>query len=212
MDDGECLDSDNDDDSDDDDGAARCERRPAKKRRLSKKNLKAVYKSFQDPPGLTYASVKRELGEEPHVCRRGKTYLHRDDIFDLLFLSRFQPNNALKQGWKNLPHLHALKAVKARLEAEEFEQVVGHMRRFFRKYCLCISAVSKDRWLANSTHSKFKPTWIGFNGDGERMDYPNMPEGYDGEYGSTWHREVSIHEEYCWRLTCDDVTSDEGLR
>jgi len=200
-------------DEDDSDDEEEERSRPVKRRRPSKKNPKAVYKSFDDPPELTYASVRKELaGEKPHPCKRGKQYLNRRDIFDLLFLSQFEADNGLKQGWKKQAHLHGLKAVKARLKQQDYEGVVGRMRRLFGKYCLCIPAMTKDRWLAPSAHSKLKPTWIGFDEDGNRMDYPDMEDGYGGVYGSTWHQEVSIHEDYFWNIVCDEATNDEGLR
>jgi hypothetical protein len=188
------------------------ERRPVKRRRLSKKKPRAVYKSFNDPPGLTYASVQKELGEEPHSCKGGKYYHNIKDIFQLLFLSQFERDNGLKGGWKKQSYLHGLKSARDRLESKDYQQVVGRMRRLFSKYCLCIPSMSRDRWLANSAHSKFKSTWIGFDEYGERMDYPHMEDGYGGVYGSTWHKEISIHEDFFWNITCDDATSDEGLR
>jgi hypothetical protein len=148
----------------------------------------------------------------PHPCKRGKSYHNRRDIFDLLFLEQFVTNNELKQGWKKQAHLHGLKSVRARLEQMDYRRVLGRMRGLFDQYCLCIPAMSKDRWLANSAHSKFKPTWIGFDEDGERMDYPHLEDGFAGVYGSTWHREISIHEDHYWNIECEEATSEEGLR
>jgi len=195
-------------DSDDsDDGEA--QERPIKKHRISKKKPRAVYKIFDNPPRLTYASVRKELGEEPHPCKRGKEYHNRDHVFNLLFLSEFEE---LKQGWKRQPYLHGLKAARARLEEEDYDELVDRMRQLFDEYCLCIPAMSKDRWLAHSAQSKFKPTWIGFDEDGRRMDYPHMEDGYGGVYGSTWHQDASINEDYCWKITCGEATCDQGLR
>ena len=47
---------------------------------------------------------------------------------------------------------------------------------------------------------------------GETMDYPHVKNGCDEVYGSTWHKEIAIHEDCLWNITCDDATSDEGLR
>jgi hypothetical protein len=152
------------------------------------------------------------LGEEPHSCKGGKYYHNKRDIFNLLFLSQFDKDNELKGGWKKQPYLHGLKSARDRLEWKDYQQVVGRMRRLFDKYCLCIPGMSRDRWLANSAHSNFKSTWIGFDEYGERMDYPHMEDGYGGVYGSTWHKEISIHEDYFWNITCDDAMSDDVLR
>ena len=102
--------------------------------------------------------------------------------------------------------------LKLGLDAHDFERTTDRMREFFKKYCLCIPAMSRDRWLAPSAKSKFKPSWIGFDGHGDRMDYPDEADGCGGKYGSTWHREARIEEEYCWDVSCEEATSQEGLR
>jgi len=184
------------------------EGRPRKKQCTGKKKAKAVSKSFIDPPGLTYGSVRSELGEEPYPCKRGRDYVTRDEYFDLLFLSDFEK---LKGGWKKLPHLRALKCVKEKIRRRQYRKVLAWMRVFFKHFCLCVPAANKDRWLAACGISKFKSTWVGFNEEDERMDYPHMEDGYDGSYGSSWHREVAIHEHYLWNIGCEDATNDEGL-
>ncbi len=155
---------------------------------------------------MTYASVREELGEEPHVCKRGKVYMTRTNVFDLLFLSQFEADNQLKQGWQKQLHLHALKLLKNRLELEDFENLIRWMRFLFKRYCLCIPNMSKDRWLANSAQSKFKPSWIGFDKNGDRMDYPNI------ELDSSWFQRRRIRNIPEWKMTCDEITSEEGLR
>jgi hypothetical protein len=179
---------------------------------LKWKKGKAIDKSFDNPPELTYASVRKELGEELYPCKRGRHYLDRRDIFELLFFSHFARDNGLKQGWKRQAHLHGLKSARIRLEEKDYGELVDQMRRLFDKYCLCIPTMSKDRWLAQSAHSKLKPTWIGFNENGERMDYPHKPNGFAQVYGSTWYKEISIHKDYYWKIQCEEATSDEGLR
>jgi len=137
--------------------------RPRKRQRYSgRKTAKAVYKSFdEDPPSLTYSSVKAQLKEEPHPTRYGRLYTSGDDIFTLLFLTHLEPNNHLLQIWNKLPHLHALKLLSSRLLTEDFDRVMDEMARLFRSYCLCIPSVSKDRWLVPSAQSNVKPAWIG---------------------------------------------------
>jgi len=184
---------------------------PAKKRRLSNPPIKKVKKSFPDPPGLTHPCVQEELGEDPYPCKRGKHHLNRWDVFCLLFLHQFLERGELKGGWKSLPHLHALAAAKTHLCKADFELLIQMMWKYFKRYCLCIPAVSKDRWLANSAQSKSKPAWIGFDENGVRMDYPQEPDGYAGGYGSTWHKEAIIKDEYCWNVTCEEATGEEGL-
>jgi hypothetical protein len=90
-------------------------------RRHSKsKKTKAIDKSFDDLPELTYVSVWKELGEEPYPCKCGRHYLNRRDIFGLLFLSQFVRDNGLKQGWKRRAHLHGLKSARIRLEEKYY--------------------------------------------------------------------------------------------
>ena len=187
---------------------------PAKKRRLSNPaaiNLKKVKKSFPHPPGLTRPCVGDELGEDPYPCKRGRSHPTRLDIFFLLFLYQFVRKDDLKGGWKSLPYLHAFAAARTRLKQADFDWLTWTMWKYFERYCLCIPAVSKDRWLANSARSKSEPAWIGFDQDGVRMDYPDKPDGYAGKYGSTWHKDATIQDEYCWNVTCEEATSAEGL-
>ena len=188
------------------------EERPRKRQKVSRKKKKSVCKSFDDPPGLTYASVKSALGEEPYPCRRGRDYPDRDAVFDFLFLSEFKIQDKQKKGWKDPGYRHALKCIKHKLNKRDFEEVVAWMRRIFEKYCLCVPAGNMDRWLAHSSYSKSKSTWMGFDENGDRMDYPHKRDGYDGKYGSTWHREVAILEHYLWKIDAEEATSDEGLK
>lgn len=179
-----------------------------KRRKLSGKGAKAVHKSFRDPPRLTYQSIRYELQEKPHPCGRGRQYVDRDDVFDLLFLAHLEKDNDLKQGWKRLPHLHALALANARLKGEEFDELTQRMRDAFERYCLCIPSVSKDRWLAHSSKSKVKPAWIGFGDNGERLERPNY---FGSKFNSSWAIDVDIEDEYCWNLSWEEATSQEGL-
>ena len=64
----------------------------------------------------------------------------------------------------------------------------------------------------NNTYSKFKSIWIEFDKYDERMNYPQIKDDYNEIYESTWHKKISIHENYFWNITCNDVMNDEELK
>jgi hypothetical protein len=57
------------------------EGRRRKKGRVTIKNAKVVNKTWEEPPGLTYAAVKAELEEEPLPVGMGKLYLNKKDFW-----------------------------------------------------------------------------------------------------------------------------------
>jgi len=61
------------------------EARPRKKAHVTEKNAKVVKKTWNEPPALTYASMKTELEEEPLPVGIGKLYFNRKDFFQLIF-------------------------------------------------------------------------------------------------------------------------------
>jgi hypothetical protein len=181
-----------------------------KRRQIKHRGSKWVQKSWDKIPLLTYESVKRELAEDPVPCGRGRSYVTKREIFDLLFgLDGDDDDNDCRgQGWQNKKYLHALKHITVHLDEVTLRKVLRRMWKLFDNYCLCIPLVSKDRWLA-------KNTWIGFDEHGERMDYPNCGgRFYKGRWRShsSWMEEISIDEEYCWNLELADILSEEGLR
>jgi len=101
------------------------------------------------------------------------------------------------------------------LDELSLRRVIRRMWKLFDAYCLCIPLASKDRWLANHSRVRNKVVWIGFDENGERMDYPD----HGGRFykrlrrsHSSWMDEVLISEEYCWNIDLEDVISEDGLR
>ena len=184
------------------------ERQPTNKQRrlTTRKSRKKIYKSFDldDLPHLTYRSVKNELKEEPQAAALGKDYLTKEAIFDLLFLQHLVPESGLKQGWKSLSHLHGIKNLRQHMEPDDFNRIIETMRLLFDKYCLCIPAPSKDRWLASTGKSKDKPLWIGFRLDGEEDCHERhpMPRARNG----SWSVERDISRHMLWDMTAEEAT------
>src|SRR5579859_5602954 len=98
------------------------EPRPRKKAWVTKKNAKVVKKTWEEPPGLTYASVKAELEEEPLPVGLSKLYLNRKDFFRLIFET--DQGDAGGQGWQNKPYLHALWMIQVHLKADDHQFVI----------------------------------------------------------------------------------------
>ena len=64
----------------------------------------------------------------------------------------------------------------------------------------------------NNTYSKFKSIWIEFDKYDERMNYSQIKDDYDEVYESIWYKKISIHENYFWNITYDNVISDKKLK
>jgi hypothetical protein len=182
------------------------EHRRKKKGRVTIKNAKVVNKTWEEPPSLTYAAVKAELEEEPLPVGMGKLYLNKKDFFRLIFQSTVE--TASGQGWRNKPYLHALQAIRDRLERDDYLLVIGKLRSLFRDRCHCVPNISRDRWLVNSAKSKFKAGWIAFDKNGDRIDCSSSNEFMAKEVGSSWLEERSMHEDEYWRVTVDEATSE----
>jgi len=188
-------------DSGDEDGPAR------KRVRVTKKNAKVVVKRWEEPPGLTYGWVKQELEEEPMPTGIGKMYFNKKDFFRLIF----EPDDQewVGQGWKDKPYLHALKTMKDHLEKEDMGFVMKRLRFLFDSACHCVPNISRDRWLANSAGSKFKPAWIPFDAKGNRIDCSSHRESSARGEGSSWRESRSIHWDKYWDITVEEAISEE---
>ena len=66
--------------------------RPRKRHCITQKNAKVVKKRWNEPPALTYTSVKAELKEKSWSVGIGKLYFNRKDFFRRL-ISR--PNHII---------------------------------------------------------------------------------------------------------------------
>ena len=183
------------------------EPRPRKKARVTKKNAKIVKKTWDEPPALTYASVKAELEEEPMPVGIGKLYFNRKDFFRLIF----EPNQDEEpgQGWQNKPYLHALEMIKAHLEADDYRFIMRWLERLFNNTCHCVPNISRDRWLVNSGKSKFKPGWIAFDENGDRIDCSSYKGFLALKDGSSWLLNRSIYEDEYWGITVEEAISRE---
>jgi len=69
--------------------------------------------------------------------------------------------------------------------------------------------ISRDRWLVNSGQDKFKPGWIAFDGNGDRIDCSSFKGFLAKEAGSSWCEERSMHGDKYWRISLDEATSGE---
>lgn len=175
-----------------------------KKRRITKKNRKAVIKTWEEPPALTYTAVKEELDEDPLPSGLAKKYLNRKDVFELVF----QPDDELikyGQGWKSKAYLHALKKCKNHLNMDDYGFMMRRLEYLFNRTCHCVPNVSADRWLANSGQSKSKPGWMVFDENGNRMDYSAYRAQYVLMEENSWHETRSIRDDKYWNITLEDI-------
>ena len=177
------------------------DKRSIKKRKLDGLNQsKGICKQFVDPPSLTYRSVKKELQENPISAWRGRDYLDRRSIFCLLFLEFVENSKELKTNW-NQPYLLTLKIIKDKLISDEFDQFVQYLYNDFKRYCLCIPAVSKARWINKSIYDKSRPAWIGFICDcGLRTENP-----LNRTLNTTWKKETNIQNDIRWKMTYEEA-------
>jgi len=183
------------------------EPRPRKRVLVTKKNAKVVKKRWEEPPGLTYASVKAELEEEPLPVGIGKLYFNRNDFFRLIF--RSDKEQVKGQGWQNKPYLHALQAIELHLDPEDYRFIMRRLESLFNRTCHCIPNISRDRWLVNSGQSKFKAGWLAFDMNGDRIDCSSFKRDRAKESGSSWLNEKSMHEDKYWNITLDEAISEE---
>jgi hypothetical protein len=180
------------------------ESRPKKKRRVTKKKAKVVIKTFEEPPELTFAAVKKELGEDPLPVGLPKAYFNRDDVCNLIF----QPDDDIVkkgQGWKTKRYLHALKMLKVHLTADNYRSVMRRLKHLFNKTCHCVPNISADRWIVNSAQSKSRPGWIAFDKSGHRLDCSSFKAFRALEPGSSWLETRSIHDDKYWNITVDEI-------
>ena len=185
------------------------ERRPTKRPRITIKNAKAVRKRWEQPPGLTYSSVRADLEEEPLPVGIGKLYFNRNDFFQLIF--RPEKDGMKGQGWQNKPYLYALERIRHHLREEDYELVMRRLQRLFNTRCHCIPNISRDRWLANSGQSKFKPGWVAFDDNGDRIDCSSFRKYLAKEVGSSWLDERSMHEDKYWNIGVDEAIGGDYL-
>jgi hypothetical protein len=183
------------------------EERPRKRVRITKKNAKVVKKKWEQPPRLTYEAVRVELEEEPLPVGMGKLYLNRKDFCRLIFQA--EEDGVKGQGWQNKPYLHALRMVRLRLKREEYGSVMRRLEHLFNTTCHCIPNISRDRWLVNHGQSKFKPGWIAFDENGDRMDCSSYKAKYVLTEGSSWCEERSMHDDKYWNINVEEVMRGE---
>jgi len=179
---------------------------PKKKRRVTKKNAKVVIKTWKEPPALTYAAVKKEMGEDPLPVGLPKSYFNREDLFKLIF----QPDDDIVkkgQGWKCKRYLHALKMVKVHLRVDDYRSVMRRLKYLFNKTCHCVPNISADRWIVNSAQSKFTAGWIAFDEGGNRLDCSSFKADRALELGSSWLETRSIQEDKYWSVTLEEILS-----
>jgi DNA replication initiation complex subunit (GINS family) len=184
------------------------ESRPKKKRRVTKKNAKVVMKTWEEPPALTYAAVKKELGEDPLPVGLPKSYFNREDLFKLIF----QPDDDIMkngQGWKSKPYLHALKMLQIHLNTDDYRFMMRRLEHLFNKTCHCVPNISADRWLVNIAQSKSRPGWIAFDENGDRLDCSSFKAWRALEEGSSWLETRSIHDDKYWNVTLEEILDME---
>jgi len=99
--------------------------------------------------------------------------------------------------------------VRLRLNREVYGTVMGGLEHLFNTTCHCVPIISRDRWLVNSGQSKFKPGWIAFDGNGDRMDCSSFKVFLALEDGSSWRDCRSIHDDKYWSISVDEATGGE---
>ena len=181
---------------------------PRKKRKLTIKTAKVIKKTWDEPPALTYASVKAELEENPHPVGLGKSYRNREDFFKLIF-----GITEADWGTKGIPpYLQAVKYLKAKLSAADYESMMQRLRRLFDRTCHCVPNISKEKWLAGcgskSAKSNFKPGWVAFDENGDRIDCSSYKAKYALQKGSSWLETRSIHDDPYWNISLEDALGD----
>src|SRR5437762_1748787 len=157
----------------------------AKRRKnITIKNAKVVNKIFDDPPGLTYASVKAELEEEPIPVGKGKKYGNRRDQFKLIFESKYEDIKG--QCWKNKVYLQCIRRLEEQLESQEYDFIIRWLWYLFETYCHCVPIASRDRWLERVGRDKNKPGWIAFDGNGRWLDCSSLKSFVALQEGRSW--------------------------
>src|SRR5579859_2417520 len=99
--------------------------------------------------------------------------------------------------------------VRLHLKREGYGSVIRRLEYLFNTTCHCLPNISRDRWLVNSGQSKFKPGWIAFDGNGDRMDCSSFKAFLALEDGSSWRDRRSIHDDKYWSIRVDEATSGE---
>ena len=92
------------------------------------------------------------------------------------------------------------------LSADDYPFVIPE--GLFNKTCHCVPNISRDRWLVNSGQSKFKPGWIAFDENRDRIDYSSFKADRALETGS-WHETRSIHENEHWGISVEEAIDRE---
>ena len=125
---------------------------------------------------------------------------NRRSLFHLLFFEFFENSKELKTNWNQL-YLSALRIIKEKLSSNEFHQFLQYLYNDCKKYCLCIPAVSKARWINKSIYNKSRPAWIGFIRDcGMRIECL-----LERRFDSTWKKETNIQNDFRWNMTIEDA-------
>jgi hypothetical protein len=109
------------------------------------------------------------------------------------------------QGWQNKPYLHALQKIQLHLDTDDYGFIMRRLGRLFKNTCHCVSNISGDRWLVNHGQSKFKPGWISFDENGERIDCSSFKAFRALEKGSSWCDRRSIHDDEYWGISVDEA-------
>jgi hypothetical protein len=180
----------------------------AKRRRLTTiKNANVVKKTFDHPPGLTYASVKAELEEEPIPVGMGKQYANRRELFHLIFESKYED---IKKGqsWKDKPYFQCLTRLEERLERKDYIFVMQRLWHLFTTNCHCVPIISRDRWLERAGRDKDKPGWIAFDPNGWRLDCSSSKWGVALQEGSSWLETRSMEEDKYWNVKIEDILAE----
>src|SRR5262245_2260709 len=99
--------------------------------------------------------------------------------------------------------------IKAHLEAEDHAFLMRRLERLFNDTCHCVPNISRDRWLVNSGKSKFKPGWIAFDANGDRIDCSSFKGFRALEVGSSWLQKRSIHGDEYWGITVEEAVNRE---
>ena len=185
------------------DGEQSLGRHTKKRRRSTIKTAKVVKKIFDNPPGLTYLSVKAELQEDPTPAGMGKSYSNRRDLFELMFETEYE--DIVGQGWRDKPYLHCLELLQRRLGSEQLDFVMDRLWHLFRTRCHCVHVISRDRWLERAGRNKNKPGWIAFQRNGQRLDCSSFKSFVALQNGSSWLETASMEEDRYWNVKIEDI-------
>ena len=175
---------------------------PSKKPRVTRVNRHKVVKIWQEPPALTYPSVRDDLlQEEPLAAGQGKDIFRKEEYLKLIF-----GDGERGQGWKKHPYRHALNFLR---ESHPFvyAHVMVRLEKLFHDRVHCLPMHQPSNWWAPyHGSSKSKPAWIAFDKAGHRINcsvfgYDNAEVGSD----SSWRNRRSMHQARFWNVSVDEL-------